>query len=447
MSATITGGSCEYFAQEDEKVRKIKRNNCRHIVAASVIFLPVFIYSCAYLSIPAEDNTVTPPSFSSGERLVTYNCAVVKGQVISLDETKDPTLLVAYPLSAFQEELTGCIILSSTSPFMFYLSEGDYMFYALTDFNNDGFYTENEVSGFYGAFSLPRKISIRRENVFKGVVIYTSRENSKKIIFPRQIRIDERQVTSQLTYNGQISKIYDENFSLGNASVGWWNPTAFMKAFGAHIYLMEKYDPGKIPVLFVHGAEGSPRNWVCFFLRLDRSRYQMWFFYYPSGIHLSLASGLLYDELMELHVKYGFKKICVVAHSIGGLVARSFLTRYKFDEQSDFVKVYVTFATPWSGFEMADASQNLPHKSLPSWMDIGAQSVFIRRIMDMKLPRNIHYYLFYGKKDQIAEGRALDDRAVSEAKEILGFDCDHNSMLTDRGVFRKFNEILKREFR
>jgi pimeloyl-ACP methyl ester carboxylesterase len=426
---------------------KRKMSKGKYLFLVFVFFVMPSITGCRYLSISHEDDIIEMPSLYKGkERLLTYHCAVIKGKIVSSDKLKNPTLLIVYPLSAADRPLTDYIVLKSTSSFTLYLSEGRYRLYTITDFNNDGIYRENEVSGVYGPPSSPKEISLRKEDLVKGVVINTSNENSRKITFPRQISIDESQDTvSQLTYSGQITKIYDGMFSFENASAGWWNPTAFMKAFGAHIYFMEEYDPEKIPILFVHGAEGSPQDWVYFFIRLDRSRYQPWFFYYPSGIHLSLASQLLYDELMELQGKYGFNKICIAAHSIGGLVTRSLLTRYKFDKSNNFVKLYVTFATPWSGFEAADASQKLPHKSLPSWMDIGAQSVFVRRTLNAKLPRNIHYYLFYGKEDQVSEGRALDERASADARESLGFDCDHNSILTNRIVFKKFNNILEKE--
>jgi pimeloyl-ACP methyl ester carboxylesterase len=419
---------------------------------STVFFVLVFVFTafvagCNYLSMSREDDTVKGSSFYGEERKLTYNCAVIKGKVISTDKVKKPNLLIAYPLTSNEGELKDYILLNSTSPFMLYLSEGKYHIYTLTDFNNDGFYTQDEVSGVYGALSSPQEINLRKEDLIKDVMICASQKNLGKIVFPRQINIDEKQARNQLTHNGQVSKIYDEIFSLQNGSAGWWNPTSFMKAFGAYIYFMEEYDSKKIPVLFVHGAEGSPQNWVYFLMRLDRKRYQPWFFYYPAGIHLSLSSQLLYDELMELHAKYGFKKMCIVAHSIGGLVTRSLLTTYKFDKQNNFIKVYITLATPWSGFEMADASQKYQHKSLPSWMDIGAQSIFIRRTMNAKLPRNVHCYLFYGKNDQVCEGRALDDRAVSDSKEIFSFDCDHNSILTDRNVFKKFNKLLQKEFR
>jgi pimeloyl-ACP methyl ester carboxylesterase len=418
----------------------------KYLLFISIFCLMPGIISCKYLSISHKDDIIEYKSKGS-EDISSYNSAVVKGKIISSDDLKNSTLLVAHSLSAESDSFTEYVILNGTSSFMLYLPEGRYHLYTITDFNNDGTYKENEVSGYYGFPLAPQEISLRKGEIVKDVVIYTSRENHKKITLPRQLNVKENYDTvSQLTNTGQISKIYDEKFSAENALTGWWNPTSFMKAFGAHIYLMEPYDPRKIPVLFVHGAQGSPQNWVYFLIRLDRSHYQPWFFYYPSGIHLSLASLLLYDELMELHSQYGFKKMCIAAHSMGGLVTRSLLTKYKFDKQHNFVKLYVTFATPWTGFESADASQKLPYKSIPSWMDMGSQSIFIKRTMSAELPSAIHYYLFYGNEDKVVKGKALDERAASGAREKFVFDCNHDSILTDRKVFMKFNKILEKEF-
>jgi hypothetical protein len=404
------------------------------------------IISCNYLSISPKDDVIEYKSNGS-ESVASYNSAVIKGKIISSDDHKNSTLLVAHSLSPESDSFTDYVILNGTSSFMLYLPEGRYHLYTITDFNNDGTYKENEVSGYYGFPLAPQDISVRKGEIVKDIVINTSKENSKIITLPRQLNVKENYDTvSQLTYTGQISKIYDEKFSAENALAGWWNPTAFMKAFGAHIYFMEQYNPRKIPVLFVHGAQGSPQNWAYFLIRLDRSRYQPWFFYYPSGIHLSLASQLLYDELMEIHSQYGFKKMCIAAHSMGGLVTRSLLTKYKFDKQHNFVKLYVTFATPWTGFESADASQKLPYKSIPSWMDVGSQSIFIKRTMSAELPSDIRYYLFYGKEDKVSKGKALDERAASGAYEKFAFDCNHDTILIDRKVFIKFNKILEKEF-
>jgi pimeloyl-ACP methyl ester carboxylesterase len=424
------------------------QKNKRNLNLLALVFCLVpFISNCAYLNITNKDDIIGIPTLNKGSQTITsYNSAVIKGKIISTDELKNPVLLIAYPLSPENSPSTDYLILNSSSSFMLYLPEGSYHLYAISDINNDGIFTEGEVSGVYGLPQSPQKVSLSRGDVVENIVIRSSKENAGKVTFPQQLRIKENHDTiSQMTYNGQISKIYDEKFSRENAAAGWWNPTAFMKAFGAQIYFLEEYDPHKIPVLFVHGAEGSPQNWIYFLIRLDRNRYQPWFFYYPSGIHLSLAAQLLYDDLIELQNKYKFTKMGIAAHSIGGLTTRSLLTRYKLDRQNNFVRLFVTFATPWTGFEVADLSQVMVHKSIPSWMDLGSQSVFIRRTMNAELPAQIKYYLFYGKEDKLSKGKALDDRAMLNAREKFGFDCDHNTILTDRKVFIKFNEILEKE--
>ena len=425
-----------------------KQNNTRNLYFfVFMLCLIPHISSCAYLSISNKDDIMQTSALDKGsERNPSYNCAVIKGKLISDGELKNPILLIAYPLSSEDSTFPDYVILNGTSSFLLYLPEGRYHLYAIADFNNDGIYSENEVSGVYGLTLSPKEISLRRSDVVKNIVIQSKKENYGKISFPRPLGIKKSPDTiSQMTYNGQISKIYDEKFSQENATAGWWNPTAFMKAFGAHIYFLEEYDPHKIPVLFVHGAKGSPQNWVYFLMRLDRSRYQPWFFYYPSGVHLPLAAQLLYDDLTELQRKYRFKKMCIAAHSIGGLTTRALLTRHKLNRQNNFVKLFITFATPWTGFKAADLSQVMVHKSIPSWMDLGSQSVFIKRTMSAQLPAQIKYYLFYGKEDKVCRGNALDNRAASYARGKFGFDCDHDTILTDRKVFIKFNEILEKE--
>ncbi|MFO7569942.1 MAG: hypothetical protein R6W75_09110, partial [Smithellaceae bacterium] len=93
-----------------------------------------------------------------------------------------------------------------------------------------------------------------------------------------------------------------------------------------------------------------------------------------------------------------------------------------------------------------DASQVVTHKSIPAWLDLGTQSAFIKKTLDAKLPPHVRHYLFYGKNDQLAAEAALDSRAVSCAVKTLGWDCCHDSILSDRTVFAAFADILSQEF-
>ena len=54
------------------------------------------------------------------------------------------------------------------------------------------------------------------------------------------------------------------------------------------VYMLEPYDPEKIPVLMVHGLWSSPVTWMEMFNDLRskpeiRNNYQFWFYLYPTG--------------------------------------------------------------------------------------------------------------------------------------------------------------------
>jgi hypothetical protein len=94
------------------------------------------------------------------------------------------------------------------------------------------------------------------------------------------------------------------------------------------LYLLEPYDPNRIPVVFVHGLLSSGYTWlnVSNAVRADpeiRKRYQVWVFFYPTGNPI-LYSGLrLREDLALAQRKYGLKHgVVLVGHSMGGILCR-----------------------------------------------------------------------------------------------------------------------------
>ena len=64
------------------------------------------------------------------------------------------------------------------------------------------------------------------------------------------------------------------------------------------LYLIEPYQPGKIPVLFIHGLMSSPDTWVQMINSLKndpviRKRYQFWFYSFSSGMPILATAGNL----------------------------------------------------------------------------------------------------------------------------------------------------------
>ena len=100
------------------------------------------------------------------------------------------------------------------------------------------------------------------------------------------------------------------------------------------LYMVQPYEPGKIPVIMVHGLWSSPLTWMEMFndLRGDpgiRRRYQFWFYLYPTGQPFWQSAAQFRQDLAaarELldpqHRERRLDQIVLVGHSMGGLVSK-----------------------------------------------------------------------------------------------------------------------------
>jgi hypothetical protein len=116
-----------------------------------------------------------------------------------------------------------------------------------------------------------------------------------------------------------------------------------------YFFGLEALDEKKTQVLFVHGAGGTPRDWKYLVEGMDRSRFQPWFFYYPSGLPLDRTGAILAQSIARvaassrLHVE----RLVIVAHSMGGLVACSVINRPTVPSKPAYRDVH--FASPYGG--------------------------------------------------------------------------------------------------
>jgi pimeloyl-ACP methyl ester carboxylesterase len=102
----------------------------------------------------------------------------------------------------------------------------------------------------------------------------------------------------------------------------------------AGLYMVQPYQPGKIPVLMIHGLWSSPMTWMEAFNDLRaipeiRERYQFWFYLYPSGQPFWESAADLREHLAMARQTFNadnhdasFDNMVLVGHSMGGLVAR-----------------------------------------------------------------------------------------------------------------------------
>lgn len=120
--------------------------------------------------------------------------------------------------------------------------------------------------------------------------------------------------------------------SRNRVTEGLINPNKTQNQRG--LFMLEPYDPKRIPVVMVHGLWSSPLTWMDMFNDLRsypeiRSRYQFWFYLYPSGQPFWLSATQLRKDLSEMRDvidrnqrDVSLDKMVLVGHSMGGLVSR-----------------------------------------------------------------------------------------------------------------------------
>ena len=194
------------------------------------------------------------------------------------------------------------------------------------------------------------------------------------------------------------------------ATVGLLRPNQAQGIKG--LYMVEPFDPNRIPVVMVHGLWSSPTTWMEMFNDLRafpdvRSRYQFWFFLYPTGQPFWVSAAQLRDTLAEVRETLdpqirnpNLDQLVLVGHSMGGLVSmlqtiesgdefwrilsdkpledlratpeeKSRLARYFYFHPNSSVKQVITIGTPHRGSEFAsDAVRELSRRliRLPEMM-------------------------------------------------------------------------------
>jgi len=101
------------------------------------------------------------------------------------------------------------------------------------------------------------------------------------------------------------------------------------------LYMVQPYDPDRIPVLMIHGFWSSPMTWMEMFndLQADpeiRRRYQFWFYLYPTGEPVAFSAARLRETLKKVRRECDpemrntkLDEMVVVGHSMGGILAHS----------------------------------------------------------------------------------------------------------------------------
>lgn len=256
------------------------------------------------------------------------------------------------------------------------------------------------------------------------------------------------------THIGTVSSLDDPLFSARQGKKGLWEPFAFMEDGGTGIHFLEPYDSDKAPVLFVHGINGSPRDFTDIIANLDRSRFQPWILSYPSGLRLSWLAGGVYQFIEVLHRQYKFEELHVIAHSMGGLVSRGSLNLCVQIGGCDYLSSYTTLSTPWNGVASAESGVKWSPAVVPVWRDLVPDSDYVSTLFDTPLPDGLPHNLLFGFRQesflstQSSDGviglhSQLRHAAQEQARSVRGFDEGHVSILKSELVIDSVNRVLR----
>jgi hypothetical protein len=135
----------------------------------------------------------------------------------------------------------------------------------------------------------------------------------------------------------------------------------------------------------------------------------------------------------------------VVAHSMGGLVARAFVASVAARPDHSYVGELVTLSTPFGGHEAAQKGVDHAPVVVPCWLDLAAGSPFLLSLRT-PLPKAVPHHLFFsyiggstgdGPTDGTVSMRSmLVPEIQQEATQVRGFAETHDTIVTSADVAR-----------
>ncbi|MFL0805144.1 MAG: alpha/beta hydrolase [Agarilytica sp.] len=324
--------------------------------------------------------------------------------------------------------------------YTFYATPGNYIVGVFIDQNNDRLYQDDEPANYTKhPNGDPIVYTMGSGEVFEAPLLSVM----SKIQRPRQREII-KDINAGLANVGAIASISDPKFDLINGKMGMWRPLDFVGQVGGGLFLLQAYEQEKIPVIFVHGMSGTPKNWARAIDGLDKEAYQPWVFYYPSGARLDMVSNFLLKSVNQLSAQYQFKEFYVAAHSMGGLVTRSFVKKYLTSGANAKLGKVITVNSPMNGMKSAETGVSRSPIVVPAWRDVATNSEFVSDLRQWTWPSDIPYYLAFSylsgeSGDGVVDLSSQIPRHLQKEAHVLrGFNAEHTEALSDPVFLKAF---------
>jgi len=165
--------------------------------------------------------------------------------------------------------------------------------------------------------------------------LYSTYETTSVTVAGRQIPL-EADLSATLAYGTQKADLWRYDLK------GFFRGSQALRQNG--LILPQPFEPGRIPVVLVHGTASNPSYWAELVNSLSadrdlRGRYQYWLFLYSTGSPIVLSAASLRQELTALVERFdpegrdeALHRMVVIGHSQGGLLAKLMAVHTSADE-------------------------------------------------------------------------------------------------------------------
>jgi pimeloyl-ACP methyl ester carboxylesterase len=166
------------------------------------------------------------------------------------------------------------------------------------------------------------------------IPVANSLPNFATLEFIDPVRVDRAEFAGREV---RITRDFTAPFHYAKKDIPRRNVTSFLRpdtVIVDGLYMAEPYQPGKIPLIFVHGLASDRMTWLDLAnaLRADPlalNQYQFWSYQYSTGKPFLGAATHLREQLREIVDRFdperqdpAMQQMIVVAHSMGGLVTK-----------------------------------------------------------------------------------------------------------------------------